>query len=322
MSMMDRIKKVGPELRELVKQHEDDTFKGGVEALNHLMTTKIQEAHLMDFEVKHVSKVGVHPDNREKAMLIPIDVHDLLLKFAENGYNPLLWDALALRIPFGPEGDAWRAANVELVDDSDNQLAPVHGDSIEIVTGRGSHGSGALRLAHYGALSIHEELADATGNVSKAKFLEMQPSWEEPLEKGVSYKILPGELELEVPGLLACLSRIGNASHDVYREQTTLQMCARVHSLIASKIDKGQPIDSNLVAKQACVGNGGAASLTKAVQLTSFVEAWSGGRHGKVLRELEKFETSCRIKRKLAPADLAALADADLLHAPRYIQVT
>ena len=45
-------------------------------------------------------------------MLIPIDVHDLLVKFADNGYNPRLWDALALKVPPGQVGEQWRAANI------------------------------------------------------------------------------------------------------------------------------------------------------------------------------------------------------------------
>jgi hypothetical protein len=63
-----------------------------------------------------------------------------------------------------------------------------------------------------GACSIHPELANQNGQVSKAKLLELQRGWRGPLEKGLLYKILLGELELAVPGLLACLSRIGNAS--------------------------------------------------------------------------------------------------------------
>ena len=78
---------------------------------------------------------------------------------------------------------------------------------------------------------------------SKAKLLELQPSWREPLEKSCLYKIIPGELELAVPGLLACLSRIGNASHDVYRQRTALQLCARIHSIIASQTASGKDID-------------------------------------------------------------------------------
>ena len=94
--------------------------------------------------------------------------------------------------------------------------------------------------------------------MAKAKLLEAQPSWKEPLEQGVLYEIIPGELKLAVPGLLTCLSRIGNASHDVYRHQTALQICNRIHSIIKTQQAKGKKnVDEVQIAKQACVGNGG-----------------------------------------------------------------
>jgi hypothetical protein len=323
-SQKARIEAREPELRLLVQRHEDGSFKGGVEAFNTNIMGKIESSGLLDTETKCPGKVGAHPDNREKAMLVPIDVHDLLLKFADKGYNPGLWDALALRIPAGPEGDQWRAANVALVEGSDGLLAPITGDSIEIATGRGSHGTAALHMVTFaGARSIHPELADQHGQVSKAKLLELQPSWTEPLEKGLIYKVLPGELELAVPGLLACLSRIGNASHDVFRQQTALQLCARIHSIIASKMKTGkEDVDLTWVAKQTCIGNGGTSFMPKAAQLVDFVRAWSGGRDAHSLRELEKFERSISVKRKLAPADLQTMAGIDLLHAPKYVQAT
>lgn len=317
-SQADRIKKVAPPLQELVKKYDEGTYKGGAEALNAEMMAVIEKSGLMKEERKLCAAVGVHPDNRQKAMLIAVDAQNLLLKFADYGYNPRMWDALALTVPAGAEGDRWREENEKLVRDSDGLLAPIQGDSIEIVTGRGSHGTGACRIAEFGAKSIHEKLADSMGNVSKAKLLELQPSWQDPLQNGLLYKILPGELELAVPGLLACLSLLGNASNDVYRQPSELQLCARIHALIASHPSK----DEAWVLKQACVGYGGSESEARATQLLGFVVAWSGGKDAGILRDLAKYEGACNVKRKLAPADLQALASADLLHAPRYVAVS
>lgn len=314
-----RIEEVAPLLRTLVQQHEENTFSEGVEALNAKMMGLIEGAELMDEEVKHTSKACTHPDNREGVMIVPVDSQDLLLKFYENGYNPTLWDALAVRIPKGAVGDVWRAKNVELVEGADGQLASIEPDTIEIATGRGSHGTAALRMVNDGNVkSVHPELADANGRISKAKLLEAQPSWREPLEKGVLYKIIPGELELAVPGLLACLSRIGNASHDVYRHQTALQLCARIHTIVA----KHKDLDETQIARRACVGNGGLSALPQVQQLVSFVISWSGGANAHILRDLELYERSCTLKRKLAASDLQAIANIDLLHAPRYIKAS
>jgi hypothetical protein len=322
-SMRARINKVATQLREMVQHHEDGTYMEGVEAFNSNIMKVIEEAGLQSLERKHVDKVGVHPSNRELSMLVPIDVHDLLLKFADNGWNEKLWDAMALTIPSGVEGDEWKTRNVELVSGSDELLAPMTHDCIELVTGRGSHSTAALRLAKFGgAKSIHAKLAGPDGKVSQAKLLELQPSFKEPLEQGVLYKVIPGELELAVPGLLACLSRIGNASHDVYRQQTVLQLCARIHSIVVAKQQTGNVIDWQSVAQQACVGNGGCNFVWKAEQLCDFVRAWSGGEHASLLLDLAMYERSIQVKRKLFAADMQALSTVDLVHAHRYVGVT
>lgn len=321
LSKQQRIDAVAPELRSLVQQHEEGTFKGGVEAFNDYIMNKIADADLVKEEIRNVACAGVHPDNRESSMLVPIDVHDLLRKFAENGFNPNLWDALALTIPHGPKGDEWRRANAALVEDAEGYLAQSESSLLEIVTGRGSHGTHALLCVAFGALGMHPDLCDEHGRISKAALLEKQPSWEAPLKHGLKYKVLPGELELAVPGLLSCLSRIGNASHDVYRQKTALQMCNRIHTIISCRTSKSKDVDIDFVVKQACVGNGGTEYQPQCRQLADFVVAWSGGKDGRWLRDLEKFERTVALKRKLPAAMLQALGTADLLHAPKYIRV-
>ena len=321
LSKMQKIRAVAPELTVLVQAHEEGTFKGGVEALNSLIQKTIDKAGLWTKEIRHPSVVGVHPDNREKSMLVPIDVHDLLLKFKENGYNADLWDALAVSIPEGPIGEQWRLENTLLVAASEGLLADVDASSLEIITGRGSHGTAALRCVIFGARSPHKSLCDAHGQVSKAVLLQHQPSWQEPLEQGLMYRIFPGELEIAVPGLLAALSRMGNAHHDVFRHKTALQMCNRIHSVLKTKMqNKKGAVDVEDAAHIACQGNGGSSYLQQCLQLIAFVQAWSGGLDGHILRDLESFERSCTLKRQLAPADLKSLADVDMLHAPIYIK--
>ena len=65
--------------------------------------------------------------------------------------------------------------NTELVAESEGQLAPINGSALEIVTGRDSRGTVALRLAFFCARSIHPQLADGHGQVSRAILLSEQP---------------------------------------------------------------------------------------------------------------------------------------------------
>ena len=122
-----------------------------------------------------------------------------------------------------------------------------------------------------------------------------------------------------MPGLLAALSRGGNASHDVYRQQTVLQTCNRLHLLC---VTAGSDFDEDWVCTQACLGNGGTEFLAKARQLLEFVKACAGGKSAHLLKDLEMYERSCPSKRKLMAADLQTLAQADLLHAPKYVGVS
>ncbi len=315
-----RIEQVAPILRSMVQQHESNTFPQGVEAFNTDIENIIDGSGLLTEETRQLQNIATHPDNREGGMLVPIDVHQLLMKFAENGFNPKLWDVLALRVPAGWLGDAWKKANHDLVSQSDDLLCPF-GDQIEVVTGRGSHSCSALRLVKFGGKSIYDEIAGPDGRVSRAKFLALQPSWAPLLDRGVKVKVLPAELEMAVPGLLACLSRTGNASHDVFRVPTSIQFCSRIHALYnaASKLGK---VDWPKIAKQAVCGNGGASQLQNAEMLCDFVRAWSGGANASLLREVEQFERSITVKRKVFASDLQALSTVDLLHAPKYVAAT
>ena len=316
-SLQARMEKCVPKLQELVKQHNDGTYPWGVEAFNDEIEGVLEQHSMFSEECLLVDQVGCFPDNREKAMIVPMDAQDLLLKFYDNGYNPKKWEAMALKIPsVGDVGQEWRQKNVDLVQGADGLLAPMNSPGeIDRFTGRGSHGTAALRLAKFGGKSVHPELRGPDGQVSLSKLLEKQPSWKGPIEKGLKYRCLPGELELAVPGLLAALSRGGNASHDVYRQQTVLQVCNRLHLLCVSGGDRNE----EWVVNQACVGNGGNDFLPKARQLLEFVKAWSGGMNAHLLKDLELYERSCPNKRKLMASDMQGLAQADLLHAPKYV---
>ena len=62
--------------------------------------------------------------------------------------------------------------------------------------------------------------------------------------------------------------------------------------------------------------------MPKARQLLEFVKAWSGGKNAHLLRDLESYERSCPHKRQLMASDMQGLAQADLLHAHKYVAVS
>ena len=171
----------------------------GTEAFDVELRRLLLEAGLLERRVYDVTKVAIHPDNREQEMAIPVEVQDLLDGMCEDGFNPSKWAALACTIPPGPIGDSWRQMNVDLILESDNFLAPVRADDLEIATARGPHGTCAIRCGKLGAKRTHASLAGNDGISSKEKICELAPSMRVPIEQGVEYEIIPGELALAVP---------------------------------------------------------------------------------------------------------------------------
>jgi hypothetical protein len=317
LSMADRVNVISPIINMMIEDHDSGDSALGVEAFQEDLIGRIRAAGLMEKKWIMPEWVGVHPDNREKAMLVPIDVHDLLARVAQDGWSFKKWDALACEIPTGPVGQEWRRQNEELAKGSDGLLAPYQGDMLQVLTGRGSHGTAAVRAMTMGAKGIHPEIC-AEGFVSRSKICERQPSMEYPLSKGCPYDVIKAEMVIACPRLMEILSRTGNAGHSVYRVQTALQHCNRIHQLAVSRQRGGKAVDWIAIAKQACIGMG-TEFLDDAKKLMEFVRVWSGGEDGHILKDLERYERTLKVKRKLYPHALQSISKVDFVDGRRYI---
>jgi hypothetical protein len=315
MSQAARIEEVAPGLRVLVKQYNDGTFPEGDEALNKLLTDTIKDAKLSEVKKLSIEKLGCFPGNRFKAGLIAVDMHYVLKEgFFQNGWNPQKWECMALTVPPSKK-EEWTAVNHQLVKQA-NGLLPSISD-IEHVTGRGSHGTSALRAGKYGCKAIcpKSPLADQNGNVSYHKLVEKQPSMKSPMDDGVDVTVMPGELELAVPGLFSVLSEVGNVSNSVYRLNTTLQIAVRIHQMALQHEDDP---DWDLIAKQAGKGMH-RHEADQLSDLCSFVKEWSGGADGNILQELEAYEKTLDVRRKISFKDLGKLAECRLDDYPHIV---
>ena len=141
---------------------------------------------------------------------------------------------------------------------------------------------------------------------------------EQPLSQGCSYDVIKAELVIACPRLMETLSRTGNAGHSVYRVQTALQHCNRIHQLAVNRQKADMDVDWNSIAKQACIGMG-ANFLDDAKKLMEFVRVWSGGEDGHILKDLEGYERALKVKRKLYPHDLQSISKVDFVDGGRYI---
>ena len=263
----------------------------------------------------NVRKAGIHPDNREEEMALLADVHELLDRMVEDGFNPKRWNALACTIPAGQEGDRWRAKNVELAENSEGLLPQVRANELEIVTARGSHGTSALRCAKLGARTMHKHLAGSDLKLSQEFICDLQPTFRDPLENGVMYDVIPGESAVAVPKLMSTLARNGNNFNDVFRLHIFIAGVLS-HPRAQSTIKKSDRWDEK--ALRACKDNGSKTFLPKARMLADVVKNWAGGKDADLVKQLEEYEKGFDFKCMLSPAHLQALSKVELKY-PRYI---
>ena len=97
-----------------------------------------------------------------------------------------------------------RKFNVKLAGGAGGLLPPVtsgQATEFEIATVRCSHTNAALRITKLGARSLNKEIADTTGNVSMARIVEKQPSFQAPLETGLRFTVISAALMVRCPGI-------------------------------------------------------------------------------------------------------------------------
>jgi hypothetical protein len=92
----------------------------------------------------------------------------------------------------------------------------------------------------------------------------------------------------------------------------------RIHQLAVVKLRQGREPDWLQLAQTASLGMGPEYKDVATVY-SEFVAAWSGGEHGEILAELESYERTLSVKRKLAAADLRQLAKIRFHEAPRWV---
>ena len=98
-SLIDRVERAAPMIASAIQWYNEGKIDEGICAFQEALLDFIRAAGLLEKRWVPTSKAGVHPDNREKVCLVPIDVHDLLLWIALQGWSWTKVQALACEIP-------------------------------------------------------------------------------------------------------------------------------------------------------------------------------------------------------------------------------
>ena len=312
MSVAKKVEQIAPLLNVELKKFNDS--KGsGAEAFSAAVVSALKKTGLCKRVWMQVDHIGVHPSNREKTMLIAIEVHILLKNIAKRGWVSDKANILACKIPDGNLGETWKQKNVTLARNSNGLLPAYNTEIMTCVTGRGSHTVGAIRVMKYGGVrAVHPQLKGEDGKVSKSKICEAMPSMRIPMEEGVPVDLIEAELAVACPMMMEILSRVDNA-HQIYRQQTALQNCNRIHGLLQEF-----PDDDDELCEKASVGIGDEFAR-EAKRLLVFVRGLAGGKDPEILKSLEAYEQAMEVKRKLKSEDLEDLVRVELLELERFL---
>ena len=108
VAMSTRVDALAPIINKLILEHEAGKMLDGVETFQEKLLDRIRMCKCSEVRDIKCEHIGVHPDNREKAMLVPIDVHTLLLRVSTDGWAWSKQVVTACAIPAGLVGDEWR----------------------------------------------------------------------------------------------------------------------------------------------------------------------------------------------------------------------
>ena len=179
---MTRVNAIKDVVNDMCVAFIDGDYGDGAQYYQAMLADKVRSAGLLEDDVwLPVDNIGVHPDNREGYGLVPIDVHDLLDRIANDGWSFSAVDTMAVEVPPGELGDKWRAFNEQLA--KEPLLPNIQTSFMTHVTARGSHTTSAVRCLKHPPKGVHAKLTGENGNIDPEKFSSTDHHCARPFRK-------------------------------------------------------------------------------------------------------------------------------------------
>ena len=187
--------------------------------------------------------VGVHPSNRYGQGVTPSEVHALLEDIFQLGWS---WGKVAqatcVEMPVGKFQREHEFFNIELAQGSDNQLAPVGAGTLKFYSLSCGHTNQGLRAALAGVPSTSATLAD-NGFMDKGKIAARDPAMGRAIAEGLEWLVLCRQVEGAFPQLLTMIQEALNASDQIHRAESELEVALKIHQLAKMQFDSKGEID-------------------------------------------------------------------------------
>ena len=320
----DKVEKVVPEIKVIIEACSRKTSGITQPSVDKIVKMCLDNGVAVQRNVMP-RNCGIHPENRARSGVDPVNAQNLTLKISNQGYSET-----KLENPMGFEKqlegqlrDVQEKFCEQNFTESNGYLKTIPWRDIEYLPVTCSHACAAVNIVQGEGPGLHEELCNGEGNIDMKKVLELCPSWEQAMTKGIPCTVFKRELDVACPELAAFLSKAGNQSHDVHGKETKVQlMLALVQHYQALKrrsesATSAEPAPSWDRVVQDIVGMKPHFKEC-AAEAAEFASAWSMGDGYPTLIEVEQYSKQLRARRELETGQLALLANAKFSRAPRW----
>ena len=259
---------------------------------------------------------GIHPENRAKSGVDPINAQDLALRISLQGYseskleNPMGFEKAASGTTAESAQEKFMRKNFAM---SNGYLRTIPFRDVEYLPVTCSHTFAALNIIDGSNIrGLHEKLC-TNGYVDQQKTIQLCKSWEKPLRDGIPCIVFRRELEAACPELPGFLSIAGNQSHEVHQKETKIQFMLSLHQLFTAASASTRSAGAASTRWAHVVSEMGTIKphfANCAKEAAEFAAAWSGGDQSPALHEAEAYAKTLKARKEPEDGQLGILANA------------
>ncbi|CAK0802170.1 unnamed protein product, partial [Prorocentrum cordatum] len=308
--------KVAPYINETIAKFRD----GDCEALKAKSHELIEQLLANDLAVKAVhdcKEVGVHCDNRDGIGIEVPDVHVLIQRICQAGWDPRVPTAIAFERPDGPQGKKMMDFNLKLIADSDGHLAPLIDHEVKIFSVSSSHTVAGHRCVRHGSLTTLSDTFSTDSRLAAEKIKQRFPAYRSPLEDGMTWVVIRRQVEQACPQLPDFIQASENAGHGVEQAASKLQVMKRIHSrATANQKSSGEPCWEKIARS---IEQQSHHMAGQAMDVCHFVKAYSGGDPPVHLNDLDNWSKTLKWRRDIHGSTFKFLAATPFSQGPEYI---
>ena len=178
------------------------------------------------------------------------------------------------------------------------------------------HTTAGLNAVRTGAIAMHGTIADVNGKLSLAR-LQERPHCKEhvkAVEIGLNYLVIRHQVQAKCPDLYPIISKAGNLAAETHQAESLWQSLQVIHKYATSTPAPEQEEIKAMIASMM------PRYADAADDVLAFVQCWSGGADGALLKSVSDFIKVTPYQRDIPTSILGAFAKVSLMEAPVYVE--